>query len=80
MNMEKIVGNIACVASGVFVLWVFLSWLSLITINVYPQYNFFTMLCLLYRVLSLRKSPYMGFFLYIFIKKHIKKKRKVVVL
>ena len=25
-------------------------------------------------VLSLRKSPYMGFFLYIFIKKHIKKK------
>ena len=49
MNMEKIVGNIACIASGVFALWVFLSWLSLITINVYPQYNFFTMLCLLYQ-------------------------------
>ena len=49
MNMEKIVGNIACVASGVFVLWVFLSWLSLITINVYTLYNFFTLLCLLYQ-------------------------------
>lgn len=51
MNMKKtgIAGNIICAASGVFLLWIFLSWLSVITVDAYPQYNFFTILISVYR-------------------------------
>ena len=31
MNMKKIAGNVICAVSGVFLLWIFLSWLAVIT-------------------------------------------------
>ena len=49
MNMKKVTGSIICAASGVFSLWVFLSWLSIITVDAYSQYNFFTILISLYQ-------------------------------
>lgn len=41
MNMKKIAGNVICAVSGVFLLWIFLSWLAVITVDAYSQYNFF---------------------------------------
>lgn len=52
MNMKKIAGiagNVICAVSGVVLLWIFLSWLSVITVDAYPQYNFFTILISAYR-------------------------------
>ena len=40
MNMKKIAGNVICAVSGVFLLWIFLSWLAVITVDAYSQYNF----------------------------------------
>ena len=49
MNMKKIAGNVICAVSGVFLLWIFLSWLAVITVDAYSQCNFFTILLSVYR-------------------------------
>lgn len=49
MNMKKIAGSVICAVSGVFLLWIFLSWLAVITVDAYSQYNFFTILLSVYR-------------------------------
>lgn len=55
MIMKKIAENMVYVMFGLFVMWVFLSWLSVITYTdkFYSAYNFFTILERLYQYLYL---------------------------